>query len=194
MQPCDLSATEARALIGSKSLSPVELLESCLRRVEEVNRQVNGIVAIDRERAQREARDAERAVMRGEALGPLHGLPVAVKDLTLTAGVRTTFGSAAFAEYVPSVDADVVVLMRQAGLVSLGKTATSEFGLSLYAETDIAPAARNPWDTSCTAGGSSGGAAAAVAAGLVPFAQGNDGGGSLRIPASICGVVSARWA
>ena len=106
--------------------------------------------------------------------------------------MRTTFGSAAFADFVPPVDADVVVLMRQAGLISLGKTTTSEFGCALYSETSVAPPARNPWATDCTAGGSSGGAAAAVAAGLVPFAQGNDGGGSLRIPASICGLVGYK--
>ena len=124
--------------------------------------------------------------------GPLHGVPTAIKDLTLTAGVRTTFGSAAFAAFVPPVDADVVRFMAAAGLVSLGKTTTSELGCSLYSEGLVAPPARNPWGLAYTAGGSSGGAAAAVAAGLVPVAQGSDGGGSLRIPASLCGLVGYK--
>jgi amidase len=119
-------------------------------------------------------------------------VPIAIKDLTLTAGVRTTFGSAAFADFVPTVDADVVALLRAAGTVSLGKTTTSEMGCSLYSEGEVAPPARNPWDPRFTAGGSSGGAAAAVAAGLVPFAQGSDGGGSIRIPAAICGLVGFK--
>ena len=127
-----------------------------------------------------------------EDLPPLFGVPTAIKDLTPTAGVRTTFGSAAFADFVPTVDADVVRLLRAAGLISLGKTTTSEFGLSLHAESEVAPPARNPWAPGNTAGGSSGGAAAAVAAGLVAVAHGNDGGGSVRIPASICGLMGFK--
>ena len=119
-------------------------------------------------------------------------MPTAIKDLNLTAGVRTTLGSRAYRDFVPAVDDHVVTLLRQAGTISLGKTATPEFGLPCYTETDIGPPARTPWDTSRLAGGSSGGAAAAVAAGFVPIAQGSDGGGSIRIPASVTGLYGIK--
>jgi amidase len=125
-------------------------------------------------------------------LPPLLGVPTAIKDLTTTAGVRTTFGSAVYAGHVPSFDDDVVRLLANAGTISLGKTSVSEFGLCCYTEPAEQPAAVTPWDTSLLAGGSSGGAAAAVAGGLVPFAQGTDGGGSIRAPAAACGVVGLK--
>ncbi len=127
-----------------------------------------------------------------EALPPFLGVPTAVKDLQLTAGVRTTFGSAVWGDYVPDVSDEVVLRLERAGFVSLGKTSTPELGSPCYTEPDVAPPARTPWDLDRMAGGSSGGAAAAVAAGLVPVAQGSDGGGSIRIPASCCGLVGLK--
>src|SRR5204863_3048552 len=142
-----------------------------------------------------QAKEAERVVTGtadADGLPPLHGVPVAIKDLNLTAGIRTTLGSRLYADFVPPVDDHVVALLRRAGTISLGKTNTPEFGLPCYTENAVAPPARTPWNTELSAGGSSGGAAAAVAAGLVPFAQGNDGGGSVRIPASVCGLVGIK--
>ncbi len=169
-------------------VSSTELVEYYLGRIEDHGESLGAFVTVTADLARAEALRLDASPGSSE----LAGVPTAIKDLTMTAGTRTTFGSAAFADYVPTVDSDVVVLMRQAGLISLGKTTTSEFGLSLYSETLVAPPARNPWAMDCTAGGSSGGAAAAVASGLVPVAQGNDGGGSLRIPASLCGLVGFK--
>jgi amidase len=192
MQPCELSATEARALIGSKALSPVELVESCLRRVEEVNAQVNGIVAIDRERAHSEARTAERAVLRGEALGPLHGLPVAVKDLVETQGLRTTFGSKVYEHHVPARDEGIVASLRKAGAIVCMKANTPEWGAGGNTFNPVYGVSGNPFDPARTCGGSSGGSAIALATGMAPLALGSDNAGSLRIPAALCGVVGMR--
>ncbi|MEU8262314.1 amidase [Micromonospora sp. NPDC048999] len=189
-EPHDLTALEQAAAIRRGELSSVELVEHHLRRVDTLGDTVGAFVTVTPERARAAARAADAVPV--DERGPLHGVPTAIKDLTLTAGVRTTFGSAAFAEFVPPVDADVVRFMAAAGLISLGKTTTSELGCSLYSEGLVAPPARNPWGLAYTAGGSSGGAAAAVAAGLVPVAQGSDGGGSLRIPASLCGLVGYK--
>ncbi|MET8044639.1 amidase [Micromonospora sp. NPDC005215] len=189
-EPHDLTALEQAAAIARGELSSVDLVEHHLRRVAALGDIVGAFVTVTEDLARQAARAADAAPT--EARGPLHGVPTAIKDLTLTAGVRTTFGSAAFIDFVPPVDADVVRFIKAAGLVSLGKTTTSELGCSLYSEGRVAPPARNPWQLAYTAGGSSGGAAAAVAAGLVPVAQGSDGGGSLRIPASLCGLVGYK--
>ncbi|MGC5020628.1 amidase [Micromonospora sp. DT47] len=189
-EPHDLTALEQAAAIARSELSSVELVAHHLDRVDALGDALGAFVTVTAERALAAARAAD--AVPADQRGPLHGVPTAIKDLTLTAGVRTTFGSAAFADFVPPVDADVVRLMTAAGLVSLGKTTTSELGCSLYSEGLVAPPARNPWDLAYTAGGSSGGAAAAVAGGLVPVAQGSDGGGSLRIPASLCGLVGYK--
>ncbi|QGN47248.1 amidase [Micromonospora sp. WMMD558] len=189
-EPHDLTALEQAAAIARGELTSRQVVEHHLTRVAALGDTVGAFVTVTSDAALAAA-DAADAVPV-EARGPLHGVPTAIKDLTLTAGVRTTFGSAAFADFVPPVDADVVGFMRAAGLISLGKTTTSELGCSLYSEGLVAPPARNPWNLSYTAGGSSGGAAAAVAAGLVPVAQGSDGGGSLRIPASMCGLVGYK--
>lgn len=168
----------------------VELVEHHLARVEALGPALGAFVTVTADQALEAARaadEARRATPAG-ALPPLLGVPTAIKDLTPTAGVRTTMGSRLLAENVPDVDAHVVTLMRLAGLVSLGKTNTPEMGLSSYTDNDLVGPARTPWDLDRTAGGSSGGAAAAVAAGLVPLAQGSDGGGSIRIPSSCCGV------
>ncbi|MEU8219454.1 amidase [Micromonospora taraxaci] len=189
-EPHDLTALEQAAAIAHGELTSVELVEHCLGRVAALGDTVGAFVTVTEDLARQAARAADAAPT--DARGPLHGVPTAIKDLTLTAGVRTTFGSAAFLDFVPPVDADVVRFIKAAGLVSLGKTTTSELGCSLYSEGRVAPPARNPWQLAYTAGGSSGGAAAAVAAGLVPVAQGSDGGGSLRIPASLCGLVGYK--
>ncbi|RKN27163.1 amidase [Micromonospora musae] len=189
-EPHDLTALEQAAAISRGELSSVELVEHHLRRVAALGDTVGAFVTVTAEAAREAARAAD--AVPADERGPLHGVPTAIKDLTLTAGIRTTFGSAAFADFVPPVDADVVRFIRAAGLVSLGKTTTSELGCSLYSEGRVAPPARNPWDLAYTAGGSSGGAASAVAAGLVPVAQGSDGGGSLRIPAGLCGLIGYK--
>ena len=193
-QPHDLTALEQAEAVRTKQLSSVELVDHYLARIGAYQETVGAFVTVTGDAARDAARRADAALRERPAgeLPPLHGVPIGIKDLTMTAGVRTTFGSAAFAGYVPPVDADVVALLRAAGTVSLGKTTTSEFGLTLYSETLVAPPARNPWSLRHTAGGSSGGAAAAVAAGLLPFAQGTDGGGSIRIPGAICGLVGFK--
>ncbi|MFY1636826.1 amidase [Solwaraspora sp. WMMB335] len=191
----DLTALEQATAVRRGELRSVDLVEHYLTRIEHHADTVGAFVTVTGQAAREQARALD-AVAAGDRArrhpGPLYGVPLAIKDLTLTAGVRTTFGSAAFADYVPSVDADVVRLLRAAGTVSLGKTTAAELGCSLYSEGAVSPPARNPWQLGSTAGGSSGGAAAAVAAGLLPFAQGSDGGGSVRIPAAICGLVGYK--
>ncbi|MGH3824213.1 MAG: amidase [Pseudonocardiaceae bacterium] len=190
----DLTATEQAAAVRRREVSPSELIEHHLRRLEERNTQLGALVTVTADRAMDAARTADLLVMRTDpaAMPALLGVPTAIKDLTATAGVRTTFGSAVYAQYLPPVDDDVVRFLAAAGTISLGKTSTPEFGLSCYTEPANLPPAVTPWDTNRSAGGSSGGAAAAVAAGLVPFAQGSDGGGSIRVPAATCGVVGFK--
>jgi Asp-tRNA(Asn)/Glu-tRNA(Gln) amidotransferase A subunit family amidase len=189
---CDLTAVEARHLIGTKELSPVELLESCISRIEAVNPTVNAIVATCYERAREEAQSAERAVMQGEPLGALHGLPFGVKDLNCTEGVRTTFGSLIHEDFVPEEDERMVADLRAAGAVLLGKTNTPEFGAGANTVNKVYGATVNPFDTARTCGGSSGGSAVALATGMLPLCTGSDTGGSLRIPAAFCGITAIR--
>lgn len=188
----DLTALEQAAAVRAREVSPVELVNHYLERVERLDASVGAFITVTPDRAREQAIAAERAVTEGADLPPLHGVPIAIKDLHLTEGVRTTLGSAAYAEFVPPVDDHVVTLLRAAGTISLGKTNTPEFGLPGYSEPDVAPPARTPWDLDRSAGGSSGGAAAAVAAGLLPFAQGSDGAGSIRIPSSVCGLYGIK--
>lgn len=189
---CDLSALEARRLIGTRELSPVELLESCIDRIEAVNPTVNAIVATCYERAREEARSAERAVMRGEPLGALHGLPLGVKDLNLTENLRTTFGSLIHEDFVPQEDERLIADLRAAGAIVVGKTNTPEFGAGANTVNKVYGATVNPFDTSRTCGGSSGGSAVALATGMLPLCTGSDTGGSLRVPAAFCGVSAIR--
>ncbi len=191
-EPCDLSAVEARRLIGRKALSPVELLESCLGRIEAVNPAVNAFVALDPERARADAREAEAAVMRGDHLQPLHGLPVGIKDLEETAGLRTTYGSPIFRDFVPENDCGMVARIRAAGGVVLGKTNTPEFGAGANTRNAVYGATGNPFDPARSAAGSSGGSAVALATGMAPLCSGSDTGGSLRNPAAFCGIVGFR--
>jgi amidase len=181
----DLTAVEQGAAVRRGDVSPRELAGHYLARVDEVGAFVTRTPQLALARA-------DLLLPVPEGAGPLYGVPTAIKDLNLTAGVRTTFGSAAFADFVPEVSDAVTLAIESAGMVSLGKTNTPEFGSPCYTEPDVGPPAVTPWDTSRMAGGSSGGAAAAVAAGLVPVAQGSDGGGSIRIPASCCGVVGLK--
>jgi Asp-tRNA(Asn)/Glu-tRNA(Gln) amidotransferase A subunit family amidase len=191
-EPCDLSARAARALIGSKRLSPVELVDSCIARIEAIDHAVNAVVARDFERARVAARAAEAAVTGGVALGPLHGLPFGVKDLENTEGLRTTFGSERFRDHVPDRDDGLVARVRAAGGIVLGKTNTPEFGAGANTRNAVYGATGNPFDPSRSCAGSSGGSAVALATGMVPLATGSDMGGSLRNPAAFCGVVGFR--
>jgi amidase len=188
----DLSALDQAGLVRRRDVSPVELATHYLSRIERLADTFGAFVTVTGEAAVEQATAAERAVPSAGRLPPLHGVPIAVKDLNLTAGVRTTLGSGTYADFVPPIDDFVVALLQAAGTVSLGKTNTPEFGLPCYTEPAVAPPARTPWDLERSAGGSSGGAAAAVAGGLVPFAQGSDGGGSIRIPASACGLFGLK--
>jgi Asp-tRNA(Asn)/Glu-tRNA(Gln) amidotransferase A subunit family amidase len=191
-EPCDLSALEARRLIGRKALSPVELLESCLRRIDEVNPAVNAVVARDDEAARAAARAAETAVMGGEHLGALHGLPVGIKDLYDARGLKTTYGSPIFADHVAPEDSGMVARIRAAGGVIIGKTNTPEFGLGANTRNRVCGATGNAFDNTRSAAGSSGGSAVALAAGMAPLCSGSDTGGSLRNPAAFNGIVGYR--
>ncbi|MFF4954065.1 amidase [Streptomyces chattanoogensis] len=192
----DLTALEQSAAIRSGELSPVELTEHYLARIDRLDDTLGAFLTRTPEIARRQAAEAEReaaaARREGRALPPLHGVPVPVKDLNHVAGVRCTMGSRALAEHVPAVDDHVHGKLRAAGTILLGKTNTPEFGLPCYTENGLAPPARTPWDLARSAGGSSGGAAAAVAGGLAPVAHATDGGGSVRIPASACGLYGIK--
>ncbi|MDQ3465859.1 MAG: amidase, partial [Actinomycetota bacterium] len=190
----DLSALDQAAAVRRREVSPVDLVEHYLARIAEHDASVGAFITVAADSAREQARVAERAVADGAPLPPLHGVPTAIKDLNNTAGLRTTFGSALMTDYVPDVDDYVVVQLRAAGTINLGKTNTPEFGFPCYTQPAIAPPARTPWDLSRLAAGSSGGAGAAVAAGLVPFAQGSDGGGSIRSPSSVCGLFGIKTA
>jgi Asp-tRNA(Asn)/Glu-tRNA(Gln) amidotransferase A subunit family amidase len=191
-EPCDLTAADARALIGRKQLSPVELLESCVARIEAVDHALNAMVARDDESARSAAREAEARVMAGDDLAALHGLPVGIKDLSATAGLRTTWGSPIFRDHVPERDDNMVRDIRAAGGIILGKTNTPEWGAGANTRNAVYGATGNPFDPQKSAAGSSGGSAVALATGMVPLATGSDTGGSLRNPAAFCGIVGFR--
>ncbi len=191
-EPCDLSAVEARRLIGNKKLSPVELLESCLKRIEAVNPALNAIVAMDEKGAREAAKTAEQMVMSGDSLGLLHGLPIGIKDLQATAGLTTTWGSLIYKDHVPEHDEETVANLRDQGAIILAKTNTPEFGAGANTTNRVYGATGNPFDPKKTCAGSSGGSAVALATGMVPLATGSDYGGSLRTPAAFCGVCGFR--
>jgi amidase len=190
----DLTALQAAAAVRAKQVSPSELVEHYLDRIARLDGQLGAFVTVTDESARAQAKAADQQVLAGDQLPPLHGVPTAIKDLNLAVGVPTKFGSATMTDFVAPLDDHVVRLLREAGTISLGKTSTPEFGLPCYTETNIGAPARTPWDTSRLAGGSSGGAGAAVAAGLLPIAQGSDGGGSIRIPASLNGLFGLKTA
>jgi amidase len=188
----DLTALEQAAAVRAREVSPTELVQHCLTRIDALDAALGAFLTVTPERALAAAAVADRAVLAGGELPPLHGVPTAIKDLNNTAGVRTTFGSTVLADFVPTYDDAVVTKLAAAGTISLGKTNTPEFGFPCYTDNALVGPARCPWDTDLLAGGSSGGAAAAVAAGLLPFAQGSDGGGSIRIPAGINGLFGIK--
>jgi amidase len=185
----DLSALEQYRLLQKGELGVTEVVDHYLERIERLNPELGAFHTVTAERARARAAEVEASVPR---TAPLWGLAYADKDLVRRAGVRTTFGSRLFAEFVPEESDELPLLLDQAGAISLGKTATPEFGLPSYTENLVAPPARDPYDTRLGAGGSSGGAAVAVAAGMLPFAPGSDGGGSIRIPAAACGLVGLK--
>jgi Asp-tRNA(Asn)/Glu-tRNA(Gln) amidotransferase A subunit family amidase len=191
-EACDLTAVEARRLIGRKALAPSELLASCIARVEAVDHAVNALVARDFDRARIAARAADDAVAHGAPLGPLHGLPLGVKDLEDTGGLRTTYGSPIFRDHVPAEDQRSIAAVRAAGAIVIGKTNTPEFGAGANTRNAVYGATGNPFDPAKSAAGSSGGSAVALACGMVPIATGSDTGGSLRNPAAFCGIVGFR--
>ena len=186
------SASDLIKLIAAKQVSPVELTELYYQRIDSLDPQLNSFLLLTRDQAIQTAKAAEEAVMRGDELGPLHGLPISIKDTHMTKGVTTTFGSLLFKDRVPERDAAIVERIKDAGAIVLGKTNTSEFALIGICDNRLGDSGRNPWNTSYTPGGSSGGAAAATAAYLCPLATGGDGGGSIRIPASLCGIYGIK--
>ena len=185
-------ASDLLELIAAKQVSPVELAAMFFERIDRLDPQLNSFLLVTRDLAMEQARAAEDAVMRGDDLGPLHGLPVPIKDTQMTAGVPSTMGSVVFQDRVPERNAAVVERVLKAGAVMPGKTNVPEFGMVGTCENSLGVLGRNPWNTDRTPGGSSGGAAAAVAAGLCPMATGSDGGGSLRIPANFCGIYTIK--
>jgi amidase len=189
---CFLPATELAALLRRREVSAREVVRAHLDQIERVNPQVNAIVTLVAERALEEARAADDRLAAGEPVGPLHGLPMAIKDTHETAGIRTTHGSPILADHIPERDELVVERVRAAGAIVLGKTNTPEFAAGSHTFNPLFGLTRNPYDLSRSAGGSSGGSAAALACGMTPLADGSDMGGSLRNPASFCNVVGLR--
>ena len=186
-----LGAVELARRVRARELSPVEVVEAALARVARVNGPLNAVVTLN-QGVLDQARDLEQRLARGEYPGPLAGLPVGIKDITPVAGLRTTYGSPLYADHVPTEDALVVQRLRAAGALVLGKTNTPEFAAGGNTWNDVFGWTRNPWHPERSAGGSTGGGAAALATGMIAVAEGTDLGGSLRIPASFCGVVGLR--
>jgi aspartyl-tRNA(Asn)/glutamyl-tRNA(Gln) amidotransferase subunit A len=189
---CYTPATTLATMIRAKKLSPVELTRAVLARLEKLNDRLNAFCTPTPEIALADARRAEDALMKGERLGALHGLPYSVKDLSFTKGIRTMSGSHIFADRVPDVDAPFVRRLRDAGGVMLGKTTTPEFGWKGMGDSPLTGSTRNPWNLAMTTGGSSAGAGAAACAGIGPLHHGSDGAGSIRIPSAFCGIFGLK--
>ncbi len=189
---CFMPAVDLAAAIRARQVSPVEAVEAVLGRIERLNPILNAYCTVTADPARAAAKAAEAAVIAGAPLGPLHGVPVSIKDLVVTKGIRTTWGSKLHEHVVPEEDAPLVARLTAAGAIVLGKTNTPEYGWTADTDNRIFGPTRNPWDAARSAGGSSGGAGAAVAAGLGPLAAGTDGGGSIRIPSAFCGVFGLK--
>lgn len=189
---CELSGTAQAKAIQEGEITPIDAVEAALSRIEELNPDLNAFSVVNEEGAIDTARERTRAIENGENVGPLCGVPVGIKDLIMTEGIRTTFGSKLYQDFVPERDSVAVKRIKEAGGIILGKTNASEFGFQAVTENEVFGTTRNPFDTSLTPGGSSGGSAAAVASGMVPVALGSDGGGSVRIPASFCGLYGLK--
>lgn len=189
---CFYTATELARLLREKKVSAKEVMEAHLTQINRVNPKVNAIITLLEEQAMSQASAADEALVRGETVGPLHGIPIAHKDLVSTKGIRTTLGSPIFKNFIPDVDALIVERLKKAGAITLGKTNTPEFGAGSQTYNQVFGETLNPYDTTKTCGGSSGGAAVALACGMHPLADGSDLGGSLRNPANFCNVVGFR--
>lgn len=189
---CYMSAVQMARQIARKKVSPVEVVEAIFSRLYRLDLKLNAFCALAEDEARREAKRAEEAIMRKDKIGLLHGVPVSVKDLILTQGIRTTFGSKIYENFVPKEDEIVVKRLKDAGAIILGKTNTCEFGYKAVTDNFVFGPTRNPWNLELTPAGSSGGAAAAVASGLGPLALGSDGGGSVRAPAAFCGIFGLK--
>ena len=189
---CFLSAVELAGRIAREELSPVEVTRAVLARAEQLQGELNCFITLCGDEAMARAREAERQVMAGAPLGPLHGVPLTVKDIVNTAGVRTTFGAVPYKDNVPDHDAVAVARLSAAGAILIGKTTTPEFGSKCLTDSPLFGRTRNAWHAGRSAGGSSGGAAVAVASGIAPLAVATDGGGSTRIPAACNGVVGLK--
>lgn len=192
LELCYLPAVELGLAIRAKQVSPVEVVDAVLARIERLNPTLNAYCTVTAAAARAAAKEAEAAIMRGDTLGTLHGIPVSIKDLVATKGVRTTHGSKLYEQFIPEDDAPVVERLKRAGAIILGKTNTPEFGHKAITDNRVFGLSRNPWSLEHTPGGSSGGAAAAVATGLGPLAVGTDAGGSVRIPSSCCGIFGLK--
>ncbi|MER1966576.1 amidase [Castellaniella sp. GW247-6E4] len=189
---CRIDATALAAAIRERRIRSRDLVDACLTRIEHRDERLQAFITVCDEQARAQADAADRALARGDTLGPLHGIPVAVKDNTATAGIRTTYGSRIRADHVPEADDLAVARLKQAGAIILGKTNTPEFACGAVCTNALRGPTANPWNLDYSSGGSSGGSAAAVADGMVPLAQGTDLGGSVRTPASFCGIVGLR--
>lgn len=189
---CFTPATELAAAIRGRTVSPVEVMDAVLGRIESLNPHLNAFLAVDAERARAAAQVAEAAVMRGDAQGLLHGVPVSIKDLEPSAGIRCTYGSKFFEDHIAEIDGAITARVKAAGGIVIGKTNTSHYGHKDMCDNLLGAPCRNPWKLDRTSGASSGGAAAAVAAGLGPLAHGSDGAGSIRIPSALCGVFGLK--
>ena len=186
------SAYKLEQMIRSKQLSPVELMEIVLDRIKTISPQLNAYLTVCEEDAMSAARQAEQDVMDNKELGPLHGLPISIKDLIPTKGIRTTMGSLVYKDWVPESEGTAMQRIRKSGAIVVGKTNAAEIGTAIQTRNKLGDDCRNPWDTRMTPGGSSGGAAASMAAGISPLSLGSDGGGSVRIPASFCGIFGMK--
>ncbi len=188
----ELSAVELRRLIGSRQISPVELMDACIARIEQINPAINAICATDFDRAREAALLAEAAVLKGDSLGLLHGLPLGVKDLQDTKGLLTTYGNIGLRSNIPKTDNSLITRLRRAGALVTAKTNVPDMGAGANSRNQVWGATGNPFNPRLNAGGSSGGSAAALATDMFPICTGSDTGGSLRIPAAMCGVVGMR--
>ena len=186
------SALDLPSAISTRAVSPVEVMQDCLSRMQQLEPLLNCFVIATPEAALDAARQAERAIKAGESLGALHGIPISVKDLIAVGGVRQTFGSRTLANNMAGTDAPSVERIKAAGACIIGKTTTTEFGCNGGGSSPLSGITRNPWNLSNTPGGSSLGAVSSVAAGLTPFALGTDGGGSIRLPSSFCGLFGIK--
>ena len=189
---CRMDAVNLARRIRAKELSPTEVIEAVLTRMEALEPHLHAFCTTTPDLARREAKRVEQAILTGEDVGPLAGVPVGIKDLVCTAGIRTVSGSFAYQNFVPDEDDVVVERLKEADAIIIGKTNVPEFGYSAVGHNPVFETTRNPWNVERTSGGSSAGSGAAVAAGMGPFAIGSDGGGSIRIPAAHCGLFGMK--